>query len=201
MVVKIISAVFSNYNLRYHFCISAVFLRENSFILILRSCPGGSERQRTRQAEGRGASIYSVGSGFSSASVFDRIELPPESRRKFAGRSCLKNPGISDGKTGRIFFGKDVGRMYRSYLILQMDIWYIDIYVYKIFGMYGQKSNPYTHTFTNTLNNNCQPLSDHSNGVNKFLFRKTSRDSQLEQILWMYEKWRSGTTPPPKFDE
>ncbi|CAK9082173.1 Uncharacterized protein SCF082_LOCUS39070 [Durusdinium trenchii] len=31
-------------------------------------------------AEGRGVSLYSVGSGFSSASVFDRLELPSEKR-------------------------------------------------------------------------------------------------------------------------
>eukprot|EP00435_Cladocopium_sp_Y103_P025442 s2624_g6.t1 len=40
----------------------------------------GSGARRRFAAEGRGVSVFSVGSGFSSASVFDRIELPPEKR-------------------------------------------------------------------------------------------------------------------------
>ncbi|CAK9052298.1 unnamed protein product [Durusdinium trenchii] len=41
---------------------------------------GGSTARRRFSAEGRGVSLYSVGSGFSSASVFDRLELPSEKR-------------------------------------------------------------------------------------------------------------------------
>ena len=60
------------------------------------------------------------------------------------------------------------------------------------------RNSIHMRTFTNTHHNNCQLLCDHSNGVNKFLFRKTSRGSQLENFVdvWEVEIW--GTTPSPE---
>ena len=84
------------------------------------------------------------------------------------------------------------GAHLRSYI----DNIYIYIYVHKIFGMYGQKFNPYAHfhTHTTTIANFSAIIQTE---WTNFCFGKHHEVGSWK-ILWMYEKWRSGTTPSPE---
>ena len=123
----------------------AVFLRENSLIIILRTRTWGFWTPANSPGGGPWCFHLLGGLGF-----FLRLRLWPDraATRKQASclacRSCLGISGISDGIAGRFFFGKDVGRMYRSYLILQMDIWYTN------FSGCTVRSSIHMRTFTNT---------------------------------------------------